>query len=151
MSGKPKILCVDDKVDNLRIRAMLLEQFGCETIIASDHTSALRAFTEGRIDLVVLDYHLARGQTGEELAHDLRVMCPKLPIIMLTGDVQLPPSAAQNVDAVLIKGMSSPRALLDLIDKLLPDAGLGAQPPIRVRKLEKVNKLWDARKPGKAS
>jgi CheY-like chemotaxis protein len=151
MSGKPKILCVDDKVDNLRIRAMLLEQFGCETIIAPDHTSALRAFTESSIDLVLLDYHLARGETGEELARDLRVMCPKLPIIMLTGDVQLPLSAAQNVDAVLIKGMSSPQALLDLIDKLLPGAGLTARPPMCVRKLEKVEKQWDGRKRGKAS
>lgn len=43
MPGKPKVLFVDDKVDNLRIRAMLLAQFGCDTVLASDHNSALRA------------------------------------------------------------------------------------------------------------
>jgi CheY-like chemotaxis protein len=30
MSKKPKILCVDDQLENLGVRAMLLEQFGCE-------------------------------------------------------------------------------------------------------------------------
>lgn len=100
MSGKPKILCVDDKIDNLRIRAMLLAQFGCETITACDHTSALRACTENSIDLALIDYHLERGETGDVLAHDIRVMYPKLPLIMLTGDPQLPDGAAETVDAV---------------------------------------------------
>jgi CheY-like chemotaxis protein len=122
MSRKPKILCVDDKVDNLRIRAMLLEQFGYETVLASDHNSALRACMENSIDLAVIDYHLAQGERGDVLAHDIRVMRPKLPLIMLTGDPQLPDSAAENVDAVLVKGQCNPRALLDVIEQLLPGA-----------------------------
>ena len=47
---KPKILCVDDRADNLRIRAMLLEQFGCETITAADHRTAMHAMEENKID-----------------------------------------------------------------------------------------------------
>ncbi len=108
---------------------MMLEQFGCIVVTATDHRSALQRASETPIDLVVIDYHLARGETGEEIAHDLRVMFPQLPLIMLTGDWKLPQSAIDSVDAVLIKGMSDPRALLELIRKLLPKADLRTLAP----------------------
>jgi CheY-like chemotaxis protein len=148
MSRKPKILCVDDKIENVRIRAMLLEQFGCEAVIASDHNSALRACTENSIDLALLDYHLARGENGEDLARDLRVMYPKLPLIMLTGDPELPGSAAETVDAVLVKGQCNPRVLLDIIEQLLLNATLAARPPMSVSRLE--NPKQEMRKRGKS-
>lgn len=124
MAKKPRILCVDDQVENLRVRAMLLEQFGCEVVQVQDHQSALREVTEDNIDLAVIDYHLARGQTGEEIARDVRVIHPEIPLIMLTGDWKLPDSAAECVDAVLIKGASNPRALLTLIERLIPGTQL---------------------------
>ena len=124
MSKKPTILCVDDQAGNLQIRALLLQQFGCATLTASDHRSALHAATEGTVDLAVIDYHLADGETGEDIARDLRVMHPRLPLIMLTGDSKLPQSTCELVDEVLIKGAGNPRALIDLIQKLLPDAEL---------------------------
>jgi CheY-like chemotaxis protein len=124
VAKRPRILCVDDQLENLRVRAMLLEQFGCEVVQVQDHQSALREITEGSIDLIVIDYHLAHGQTGEEIARDVRVMRPQLPLVMLTGDSKVPGSAAECVDAVLIKGASNPRALLELIEKLVPGAQL---------------------------
>lgn len=124
MARKPIVLCVDDQLPNLHIRTMLLEQFGCKAIAAEDHLSALRAISENQIDLVIVDYHLARGETGEEVARDIRVMHPRLPLIMLTGDNAVPGSATAMVDAVVIKGASNPKALLDLIEKLVPEATL---------------------------
>lgn len=129
MSKRPKILCVDDQVENLHVRAMLLEQFGCEVVQVQDHPSALREVTEDGIDLIVIDYHLADGATGEDIARDVRVLNPALPQIMLTGDSKLPDSVAKSVDAVLIKGVSNPRALLDLIKKLVPGAQLKPRRP----------------------
>jgi CheY-like chemotaxis protein len=122
MSKKPKILCVDDLPENLRIRAILLELFGCEVVKACDHPSALRAFEDGGIDLLLIDYHLANGATGEEIARDIRVLDPNVPLVMLTGDAKLPGSATSCVDAVLIKGASNPADLLATIQKLLPHA-----------------------------
>jgi CheY-like chemotaxis protein len=124
LPGKPTILCVDDQSGNLRIRAMMLEQFGCIAVTATDHRSALKAAAEKTPDLAVIDYHLANGENGEQLAHDLRALCPRVPRIMLTGDFKLPPSAADSVDAVLIKGAGGPSALLELIQELLPGAPL---------------------------
>ena len=132
MAFKPKILCVDDQAVNLRIRTRLLQQFGCETIAVEDHHSALRVINETNVDLVLIDYHLAGESTGEELARDLRVIQPKLPLVMLTGDASLPNSVRECVDAVLIKGASNPRDLLDTIRKLLPDAALKPQPPMLI-------------------
>ena len=132
MARKPKILCVDDQAVNLRIRTMLLQQFGCETIAVEDHHSALRALDDTQVDLALIDYHLAGDSTGEELARDLRVIRPQLPLVMLTGDSSLPESVRECVDAVLIKGASNPADLLNTIRKLLPDAPLKPQPPMLI-------------------
>ncbi len=133
MSKKPRILCVDDRAENLSIRTMLLEQFGCETLKAGDCQAALRTLTEVGADLLVIDYHLAGDETGESLARDVRVLYPRIPLIMLTGDTSLPDSASESVDAVLIKGAGNPAALLDLIEKLLPDASLRPRRPMLVQ------------------
>jgi CheY-like chemotaxis protein len=124
MSGKPTILCVDDQPSNLQIRAMLLEQFGCRALTAADHQAALHTISEEEVDLAIIDYHLADGETGEEVVRDVRVVRPQMPLIMLTGDSKLPQSACDCVDEVLIKGASDPRALFELIEKLLPEAEL---------------------------
>ncbi len=109
---------------------MMLEQFGCSVVTATDHQSALHVISEDCVDLVIVDYHLANGETGEEVARDLRVMRPRMPIIMLTGDTRLPKTACDVVDEVVIKGASNPGALFDLIEKLLPDAELRPRRPM---------------------
>lgn len=124
MVRKPTVLCVDDRIENLRIRIMLLEQFGCKAIAVADHQSALRAVSAGQVDLLLIDYHLANGETGEDVARDVRVLRPEIPLVMLTGDPKLPQSAAESVDAVLFKGMMNPGEMLDLIEKLVPNAEL---------------------------
>lgn len=131
---------------------MLLEKFGCKSITASDHRSALRAASENTVDLAVIDYHLANGETGEQIALDLRVMSPRLPLIMLTGDSRLPASASDSVDAVLIKGASNATALLDLIERLLPDAELVARRPMLIKNRQDNSDKSGAREnPEKAS
>ncbi len=134
MARKPVILCVDDRVANLRIRTMMLEQFGCETISAHDHQSTLRVVTERPVDLIVVDYHLANGETGDAIARDVRVLHPEIPLIMLTGDNHVPDKVPTLVDAVLVKGVTNPGALLDLIEKLVPDATLRPRRPVLVSK-----------------
>ncbi len=132
MGGRPKILCVDDLAENLRIRCLLLEQFGCETVSASDRQSALYAIEAGEIDLLVIDYHLAFGETGEDVARDARALEPGLRMIMLTGDAKIPDSAHDSVDEVLVKGQSGPIALLDSIQRLLPQFKLRPRRPMLI-------------------
>jgi len=129
MPRTPTVLCVDDRADNLLIRKLMLEQFGCKVVTANDASSCLSALNEHRIDLVLIDYHLAKDTNGEELARRIRMEVPALPLIMLTGDPKIPDSARESVDAVLIKGASNPRDLLDLIEDLIPDTTLRARSP----------------------
>jgi CheY-like chemotaxis protein len=124
---KPRILCLDDEPENLRVRKFMLEQFGCKVVTVTDSSACLYAAAQAIFDLVLLDYHLAEETTGEDVARDLRVLLPRVPFIMLTGDPKIPRSAWNSVDAVLIKGQSGPAELLDTIEKLLP------QRPIKPR------------------
>ncbi len=124
MDEKPVILCIDDQQENLRIRTLLLELFGCATVAVADYRSALKAVTEQKIDLILIDYHLADGRNGEEIARDVRVIRPHLPLVMLTGDSNIPGSARACVDAVLVKGASDPKTLLATIERLLPHSKL---------------------------
>ena len=119
-TAKPRILCLDDQPENLRVRKVLLEQFGCEVVAVTDSSGCLRAAAQEVFDLVLLDYHLAERVNGEDVAHDLRVLLPNVPLLMLTGDPLIPGSACECVDAVLIKGPSGPAELLDTIQRLLP-------------------------------
>jgi CheY-like chemotaxis protein len=122
--SKPAVLCVDDQAANLKIRTTLLEQFGYEAFGVGDPRSALRVVSEREIDVMIIDYHLANGETGEDLARDVRVMRPGIKLVMLTGDSSLPDSARACADAVLIKGTSSPKILFELIERLVPAAEL---------------------------
>ncbi len=121
---KPRILCLDDQRENLRLRKMFLEQFGCEVIAVEDADACLRVATHEAIDLALLDYHLSGEITGEHVAQDLRALFPEMPLIMLTGDPNLPDSAKKSVDMFFIKGASSPADLLDAMENLLPDHSL---------------------------
>ena len=132
MAGQPTILCVDDMEENLRIRAQLLQQFGCHTITAHDAAAAIRIAADEPIDLVLIDYHLANGETGEQVARDVRVLKPHVPLVMLTGDSQLPAGACECVDAVLAKGVGSPADLLNIIQQLLPEAELRPRRPMLI-------------------
>ncbi len=111
----------------------MLEQFGCETVSAADHDSSMKVVKETPVDLLLIDYHLSNGETGEEIARDVRAIHPEIPLIMLTGDAKLPDSAKDCVDAVIIKGVSNPRELLDTIQELLPALALKPRREMMVR------------------
>lgn len=121
---KPRILCLDDQRDNLRIRKLFLEQFGCEVVPVEEAQECLQLATHEQFDLAILDYHLAGGVTGEDVARDLRVAAPDLLLMMLSGDPRIPESAYECVDAVFLKGSATPTELLDVIRGLLPDCDL---------------------------
>ncbi|HKD83309.1 MAG TPA: response regulator [Terriglobales bacterium] len=124
MARKPTILCVDDRADSLLIRKLMLQQFGCEVVTVTDAPACLDALDQHPIDLILIDYHLSGKVNGEELSRTIRESWPKVALIMLTGDPNVPVSARESVDALLIKGASSPNDMLDLIENLVPDAEL---------------------------
>ena len=120
--AKPLVLCIDDLENDLIMRKTLLETLGCNVQLATEPRECLAALTESKIDLVLLDYHLGDGVTGEDLARDIRTCCPGVPLVMLTGDPNIPESARGSVDAVLLKGAASSADLIATLQSFLPNA-----------------------------
>ena len=121
MSGKPTILCIDDNRPGLLARTELLKMRGYNVIPVTGHSSALKAITEQQVDLAVIDYHLAEDSNGELVAQDIRAMYPDLPLLMLTGDPNVPQSARDSVDVCIIKGVEPVSTLLSVIKTLLSE------------------------------
>lgn len=139
----PRILCLDDREENLRFRKLFLEQFGCTVVTVLGAHECLQLAESQDFDLAILDYHLAGETTGEDVAHDLRAMRPGLLLMMLSGDPNIPESAKTCVDAVLLKGSSNPTELLDAVQSLLPDCKMKPhrKPVSRDSLLENMRKV----------
>jgi hypothetical protein len=60
-----------------------------------------------------------------------------MPLVMMTGDPNLPESAKECVDAVLLKGASTPDDLFRTIEELLPDYTLKPRRPLHLDLLRK--------------
>ena len=92
MTDSPScILVVDDEADFRDIVRLHLEDRGCRVFSAQDGVEALAIFEEKwkEIDLVITDMRMPR-MGGEELVRRIHAICDYLPIIGITGhlDVQ---------------------------------------------------------------
>ena len=117
MSNVSVILCVDDETTGLTARRLLLSIAGYTVLTATSCNNALKLFGCNHVDLVITD-HLLPDSTGAELASEMKRRKPEVPILLLTGLVELPPGY-EDVDLRLTKGMTPPEFLAE-IAKLLP-------------------------------
>ena len=85
-SLRKTVLIVDDEADIRELLKYNLEQEGYGTVLAGDGDSALKAFHEGSIDLVLLDLMLP-GLSGLDLCKQLKrdQKTETIPIIMITA------------------------------------------------------------------
>jgi CheY-like chemotaxis protein len=120
---RPQVLCVDDLPDHLQLRMELLRRLGCDAMQAHDHQSALRVAADRDIDLCITDYHLQNGETGEDIARDLRLLRPRAALILFTGDAEIARSVRKSFDAVLIKGQAGASTLRKLIKEFIVGRG----------------------------
>jgi CheY-like chemotaxis protein len=117
MTGKPLILCVDDRSSLLEGRQMLLEENGYKVLTAMRGRDAVHIFASNPVDLVLLDYHMPQMDGGVAAMH-MRACKPDVPIALLSGDEWLPPRALEAVDAFISK--SEPIiSFLEKVDYLL--------------------------------
>jgi CheY-like chemotaxis protein len=83
------VLHVDDDPDMRRSTAMLLRSAGFETREAGSGEQALAQAEalRGRLDVLIVDYHLGGGLTGTEVAEDFaKLLGHAVPTVILTGD-----------------------------------------------------------------
>ncbi len=96
------ILCVDDNPIGLATRRMVLSSAGYHVLTAVSGAGAFRLLRRKHVDLIVTD-HFLPGMTGAELTVAAKAHNPKLPVIVLTGAVDVPPGCEQ-ADLVVTKG-----------------------------------------------
>jgi len=111
------LLCVDDEINGLQLRKIILESSGYRVLIAASGPEGLRLFQENPVELVVLDF-LMPEMKGDEVADRMRQLKPQVPIVMLSAYYDLPPRVDLLVDARVVKGEST-QNLLDTIAGLL--------------------------------
>jgi two-component system alkaline phosphatase synthesis response regulator PhoP len=119
-AAKPKVLCVDDDLSGLVIRAMVLERYGYDVITATDGEQALKLFRDGNIDAVLIDYYMPMVD-GAYVAKAMRHLKPQVPIVMISAAVALPKEALKDSDAFVAKG-TSPTEMRDVLERVLHHA-----------------------------
>lgn len=116
------ILCVDDEPNSLVLRKLVLQKAGYDVLTANSAMLALDILASRQVDLVLSD-QLMPGQTGTELARQIKNRWPSLPIILISGVNEIPADAGiadlfiskvegpvmmcQNINDVLVKYRSS--------------------------------------------
>ncbi len=110
------ILCVDDEEAALGLRATILKAEGFNVLTASSPPDALALFRANHIDLVVSDHLLGR-QTGTQMAGEMKLIKPDVPILILSGTTEVP-ADIKNADAFLSK-LEGPEQMIAKITEML--------------------------------
>lgn len=116
----PGVLLVDDNLDQLDMRRMILEREGFEVAAASSAADAL-AICEGS-RAIVMDLRLPTLDAGRALIRSLRSQLPETVVIIILAGVPeelLGHPESAMVNHVLRKGSGTARLL-----ELLPGCGL---------------------------
>ncbi|MGA7514968.1 MAG: response regulator [Candidatus Sulfotelmatobacter sp.] len=95
-------LCIDDNEDILECEKAFLESFGYTVLTAASGSKGLELASEYSVDVVILDYFMPE-MDGQEVAIAMRRLKPLVPIILLTGGVDIPPRTLTLVDALIAK------------------------------------------------
>lgn len=83
-SSGQHILLVDDESMIRQLMAGVLEEQGFKVVQAEDGKSAIKAFRENSVDLVILDM-IMPGMKGEEVLKALRTISPDVTVMVSSG------------------------------------------------------------------
>ena len=116
LPSKKTILCIDDDAAILCYEKALLERSGYGVLIAPSAQQGLKLATTRTCDAVLLEYEMS-GMNGHEVAAEIKLVKPKLAVILLSRR-EVPSRALALVDAVVPK-LEASQQLLPIIAELL--------------------------------
>ena len=90
--SKATLLCVDDDSQCLAVRRLMLEAHGFNVVTSINPKQGLKLFRSKRFDAAVLDYQMP-GMNGAELAKAMKDVRSDVPVLILSGLVELPNDA----------------------------------------------------------
>ncbi|MCP4118092.1 MAG: response regulator [Desulfobacteraceae bacterium] len=120
--GTESILLVDDEEDIIHMSQALLTRLGYHVTALTNSREALERFTASpeAFDLVITDMTMP-GMTGIQLAENMKVVRPDIPMILCTGfsrQVNGEAARAMGIDGVVLKPLVK-REMADIIRKVL--------------------------------
>jgi CheY-like chemotaxis protein len=115
-----RVLLIDDNKNGLVARQSVLAAEGYTVISIDCPKAALSLFSSEPFDLVVTDYRMP-GMNGMELIQAMRVLRPAVPIVLVSGMVDVLGLNEQNTgaDAVVAKNASEVSHMLRAVNRLL--------------------------------
>lgn len=122
-----RILLVDDDTGVREVVGFVLGLDHHLVVEARNGREALVQFKPDTFDLVITDYAMP-GMNGQQLASNLRQLCPRQKILMISGHAHLLPHVSREVDLLLGKPFSV-QGLREAVEAILKK---GEQPPADV-------------------
>jgi CheY-like chemotaxis protein len=114
-----RIVCVDDNAFVLKILQWYLETRGYLAVPYLNGREALNAIAKGGADAVVLDYHMP-DINGGQVAAAIRSRSPRTPIVLFSGETDVPAESLALMDNFVQKGEPNAfSAVGDFLDSLL--------------------------------
>jgi CheY-like chemotaxis protein len=104
------VLCIDDNQDLLECEKTFLESFGYTVLTAASGGKELELASIHSFDVVIVDYFMPE-MNGQEVAIEMRKLRPQVPIIMLSGAVDVPKQVLKWVDAFIAKDLLASQLL----------------------------------------
>lgn len=114
------ILVIDDDRAIRQSIGLMLRQGGFEFIEASNEDDAIEAVRHAKPELIILDMNLTlstTGQQGIDMLRGIRILAPKVPVIMLSawGTV---PLAVEGMNLGAVDFVTKPWANRDFMAKI---------------------------------
>ena len=112
-----RLLCIDDDSAGLALRKTFLESAGYDVRVAGSGREGVRLVASHPFDAVILDYDMPETDGGR-VASAIKRIRHRLPIIVLSGAIDVPKKLLQSIDGFIAKG-EPPALLLGKIQQLL--------------------------------
>jgi DNA-binding NtrC family response regulator len=100
--ARVRVLVVDDEPSIRLLCRVNLELEGHEVLEAHSLATARAALDEEEVDVVVLDVHL-RAERSEALVGECHAREPAIPVLLVTGSVEITHPGLSEADAILPK------------------------------------------------
>jgi Na+/proline symporter/CheY-like chemotaxis protein len=118
-----RVLCIENEPAVLAGIEALLRSWGCQAVAVRDRESAMSWVRKGGAvpDIVLVDYHLGRGESGLDLAEEIQGLWgSRLPSIVITADhTQGAQSAASARGCHILRKPVKPAALRAVMNSVL--------------------------------
>ena len=111
-----RVLVVDDEVDVRQSMRLLLEELGCEVLLADGPDEAKRQAGTGQLDMLISDFRLKGGVSGLDVLSEIRMTHPLIHILLISGDTA--PDRLRQAHAAGVTLLHKPVQLGELLEQL---------------------------------